>query len=118
MPVFSFFNMWDSYLSSTLYSGNTNSAQIYISDSVKQKLPTEIQRYANKSGADTSTLDFFNWSFNELNVPPYPETRVYKDITRGICKYADNGRDVLLVVSGKPTLFNGDHRSIYDCSNL
>jgi hypothetical protein len=116
MPIFSFFNIWDSYLSSTLYSGNTNNAQIYISDSAKQKLPREIQRYVVKNGS-TNALDFFHWSFDELNIPPYPETRVYKAITRDMCKYTDNN-DVLLVVSGKPTMFNGDSQSTYDCSNL
>jgi hypothetical protein len=118
MPAFSFFNLWDSYLSSTLYSGNTNSAQIYISDSVQYKLPQEIQRYLIKNETSMNTLDFFHWSFDELNVPPYPETRVYKNIARSICKYAENKNDVVLVVSGKPTLFNGDHKSIYDCHNL
>ncbi|MDP3792161.1 MAG: DCC1-like thiol-disulfide oxidoreductase family protein [bacterium] len=118
MPMLSFFNLWDSYLSSTLYSGNTNSAQIYISDSVKQKLPIEIQRYTTRTEDNRNELDFFHWSFDELNVPPYPETRVYKDIARGICKYASDKMDVVLVVSGKPTLFNGGHRSTYDCSNL
>ncbi len=118
MPALSFFNLWDSYLSSTLYSGNTNSAQIYINDSVKQKLPTEIQRYVIKTEANGNVLDFFGWSFDELNVPPYPETRVYKDIARSICKYANDKMDVVLVVNGKPTLFNRDYKSTYDCSNL
>ena len=118
MPVLSLFNLWDSYLSSTLYSGNTNGAQIYISNSVKQKLPVEIQQYATKTETDKNELDFFDWSFDELNVPPYPETRVYKDITEDICKYAENKDEVVLVVSGKPTWFNGDHKSSYDCSNL
>ena len=118
MPVLSFFNLWDSYLSWTLYSGNTNSAQIYISDSVKQKLPIEIQRYAIKIGANENTLNFFHWSFDELNVPPYPETRVYKDIAQNICQYADNKSDVILVVSVKPTLFNRGHKLTYECSNL
>jgi hypothetical protein len=117
MPAFSFFNLWDSYLSSTLYSGNTNSAQIYISDSVRNRLPAEVQRYVAEVGPNKNALDFFNWSFGELNVPPYPEARVYKDIARGICKYAD-GNNVVLIVNGKPTLFNRDHQSIYDCSNL
>jgi hypothetical protein len=118
MPVLSFFNLWDSYLSSTLYSGNTNGAQIYISDFVKQKLPAEIQRYTARTETDRYALDFFHWSFDELNVPPYPETRVYKDIARNFCEYAENKNDVVLVVNGKPTLFNGDNKSIYDCSNL
>jgi hypothetical protein len=118
MPIFSFFNVWDSYLSSTLYSGNTNNAQIFVSDSVKQKLPNEIQRHTTRTGENLHALDFFHWSFDELNVPPYPETRVYKDIARDFCKYADTGGDVVLVVNGKPTIFNGDHKSNYDCSNL
>jgi predicted DCC family thiol-disulfide oxidoreductase YuxK len=118
MPVFSFFNLWDSYLSSALYSGNTNSAQIYVSDFVKQKLPAEIQRYMTRTEADSYALDYFRWSFDELNVPPYPETRVYKVIARNFCKYAENKNDVVLIINGKPTLFNRDNKSIYDCSNL
>ena len=118
MPAFSFFNLWDSYLSSNLYSGNTNSAQVYISDFVKQKLPIEIQRHATKTGANVNMLDFFHWSFDELNVPPYPEIRVYKDIGRGICQYANDKNDVVLIVSEKTTLINGGHKLIYDCSNL
>lgn len=118
MPIFSFFNFWDSYPSSTLYSGNTNNAQIFVSDSVKQKLPNEIQRYTTRTGENMNALDFFHWSFNELNVPPYPEMRVYKDIARDFCKYADDNDDIVLVVSGKPTLFNSDLKSNYDCSNL
>lgn len=118
MPVLSFFNLWDSYLSSTLYSRNTNSAQIYISDSVKKKMPIEVQRYTSQAGENVNTLHFFNWSLDELNVPTYPETRVYKDIARSICKYADKNNDVILVVNGKPTLFNEGHRSIYNCHDL
>ena len=32
LPVFSFFNLWDSYLSSALYSGNLTEATIYATD--------------------------------------------------------------------------------------
>lgn len=116
MPIFSFFNLWDSYLSSTLYSGNTNGAQIYISDAAKHRLPLPIQRYTLRAEPNRNLLDPFFWSLDELHVPPYPETRVYKDIARSICRYADNRNDVVLIVNGKPTLFNGDHQSTYDCS--
>lgn len=118
MPALSFCNLWDSYLSSALYSGNTNSAQLYISDSVRQKLPTEIQQYVLQTEANRSVLDFTSWSFDELNVPPYPETRVYKDIARSICRHANNAKDVTLVVNGKPTLFNREPASTDDCSSL
>lgn len=118
MPVFSFFNLWDSYLSSSLYSGNTNSAQIYISESVRQKLPAKVQDYVVKSAPNENILDFFKWSFDELNVPPYPESRVYKDIARDLCKYAHIKTDVVLVINGKPTLFNEDSKTVHDCSTL
>lgn len=118
MPALSLVNLWDSYLSSALYSGNTNTAQLYITDSVKNALPSEIQRYATRVGPNKNALNFFQWSFDELNVPPYPETRVYKAIARGMCRYSDGSDDVVLEVNGKPTLLNAGHSSIYDCSNL
>lgn len=118
MPVFSFFNLWDSYLSSTLYSRNTNTAQIYIENSLKERLPTEIQRYTARINGDRYMLDLLHWSLDELNVPPYPETRIYKGIVRNLCKYTVNSGDIVLVVNGKPTLFNQDRQSTYNCSDL
>lgn len=118
MPIFSFFNLWDSYLSSTLYSGNINSAHIYLENSLKERLPTKIQRYAIRAEGDRYMLDLLYWSLDELNVPPYPETRIYKKITQSMCKYAASNSDVILVVNGKPTLFNRDHQSTYNCSDL
>jgi hypothetical protein len=32
LPALSFFHLWDDYLSSALYTGNTNSGVIYLSD--------------------------------------------------------------------------------------
>lgn len=116
MPALSFFNLWDSYPSSALYSGNTNSAQIYISESLKGKLPAEAERYVIKTETGRNELDFFNWSFRELNVPPYPEARVYEAIARDICRYADAESDLSLVVHGKPTVVNPDKESVSDCS--
>ncbi len=118
MPMFSFLNLWDSYLSSALYSGNTNNARIFISDSVKQKLPSEVQTHVIQTITGENELDFYMWSFEELNVPAYPETRVYKDIARDICSFATHEDEVRLVVLGKPTVFNRDIEAMYNCSNL
>lgn len=117
LPFLSFFNAWDSYPSAALYSGNTNRAQISVSDSVKQQLPQEVQHYALSTTGDMNGLDFFNWSFNELNVPPYPETRVYQAITRDLCAYTEKD-GISLVVYGKPTPFNGGQELRYTCSSL
>jgi hypothetical protein len=118
MPIFSFFNFWDSYPSFALYAGNTSKAQIYISASVKERLPQKLQRYALLNGVKAYRLDFSNWSFDELNVPPYPETRIYKAIARNICRYAQNPFDVVLIIHAKQNAINPGAKSTHYCSEL
>src|ERR1051326_6517283 len=43
LPALSFFDLWDSYLSAALYSGNTDQAVIYLSPAVISRLPAELQ---------------------------------------------------------------------------
>lgn len=118
MPFFSFFNFWDSYLSFALYSGNTNSANIYINESVKQNLPEKIRTHtiAHKDGVHE--IDFFNWSFIELNVPTYPEDRIYKSLTKSFCKYDNTGYNIALFIKGRPSWFNREEGMLYYCADL
>jgi hypothetical protein len=53
-PVLSFGNLWDAYLSFALYSGNNNSATIYMADAVADRLPPAMQSPAC-SGASAGT---------------------------------------------------------------
>lgn len=117
MPILSFFNLWDSYLSFTLYSGNINTSEIQISNLDINKLPNYLHNYLEKKD-DKVMLDISAWAFGELNVPPYPETRIYKNVARNICNYAADPLGVTLIIKGKPTLFNADEKTIYNCSNL
>ena len=41
-PALSFFNLWDSYLSAALYSGNKNQGAIYMTQAVADHLPDEV----------------------------------------------------------------------------
>jgi hypothetical protein len=120
MPLFSFFGLWDSYLSASLYSGNTKNATIYVSEAVKNKLPGTIRDLALKSEADgTNAVSISDWSFKELNVPPYPEDRVFKNVARHVCAYAEEPSGVTLAISGKPNPLDGSTEAeIYDCSGL
>lgn len=119
LPAFSFVNLWDSYASSTLYSGNTNRARLFIPEAVRVSLPTPVQQYALRlKDSDQNELDFHMWAVRELGVPPYPEARVFKAITRSICGYAGAGPDVFVVIRGKPTLFNRDVQSVFNCLDL
>jgi hypothetical protein len=120
MPLFSFFGLWDSYLSASLYSGNTKSATIYVSEAVKSRLPGTIRDPALKSQPDgINVVSITDWSFEELNVPPYPEDRVFKNVAGHVCAYAEEPSGVALAISGKPNPLDGSTEAeIYDCSGL
>lgn len=117
-PLFSFFNLWDNYLSSALYAGNRNAATLYLSDAVADKLPDAIQAYVTENGPNINELDLADWSWGELNVPPYPELRVYENVARTICGYATTPSQVKMVVKGKVALVHGGKEYSYDCSNV
>jgi hypothetical protein len=117
-PALSYFNLWDHYLSSALYSGNRNSANVYVSDAVFDLLPDTIEDYVYEDGPDRNRLNINNWSLGELNVPSYPEMRIFRNVARRICGYTIDGSGVELVVQGKLALVHGNLRSLYHCSDL
>ncbi|HEX8773268.1 MAG TPA: hypothetical protein VF735_06645 [Pyrinomonadaceae bacterium] len=120
MPIFSFFGLWDSYLSSTLYSGNVAGGAIYFSESVREHLPPAIQSHVQISpSTGKPVISPNNWSLTELNVPVYPERRILFNITKHICAYAENPSEVSLKLYGKPNLWNGAQATtIYSCNEL
>jgi hypothetical protein len=98
LPALSFFNLWDSYLSSALYSGNLTEAQIYLTDAGKASLPASVARYVVRTSPDTNIINLQRWAIEDLNVTPYPETRVYKAIAKKLCgDLRDPGQLVLIV---------------------
>jgi hypothetical protein len=118
LPALSFFHLWDDYLSSALYTGNTNAGVIYFTDEAFEQLPEEIQDHVNEAGASRSSLDINSWSFDELRVPAYSEIRIYRNVARQICGYVSGGSGVELVVEGKFALVNSGRRYSYSCAEV
>ena len=110
-PGLSFFGLWDHYPSWALYSGNQNEATLYFSDAVYEKLPDAVQDYVTDEGPDRDGLKVAEWSYGELNVPAYPEVRVFRQVQRALCRYGE----VTLVIEGKATLFGGKRRTVFTC---
>lgn len=80
MPLLNFFNLWDSYLSHNLYSGNTSGGVVYVSDSVENKLPEAIKPYSiGELNQNQITIKY--WCMMELGVPAYPEKRNFEAIS-------------------------------------
>ena len=120
MPLFSFVNLWDSYLSASLYSGNVEAAVIDVSESTKQRLPPAIQTYVQLSRTTNKLqINPTRWSLIELNVPSYPERRIFMNVTKKICAYAEEPSDVTLTIYGKPNRWNGSRQThSYKCADL
>ena len=116
-PALSFFNLWDSYLSSALYAGNKNDGALYVSDGVLDRLPDAVQDLAEEEQPGISKIEISDWSYRELNVPPYPEIRIYRNVARTLCGYAVNGGDVKLEITRKKALFGGGGKLQFDCAS-
>lgn len=117
-PALSFFGIWDGYLSSALYAANRNLGTIHVSDDVLDRLPQSAQDAAEDDSDGLNKLDISDFSFAEMNVPPYPEVRIYKNVARKICSYSGAPGDVKLVVKRKITLLGGGDETTFGCADL
>jgi predicted DCC family thiol-disulfide oxidoreductase YuxK len=117
LPFLSFVNLWDSYLSAALYSGNVTEGFIYVSDAGRESLPEDIRRHMTQASPGTSELDLLRWGIEDLNVTPYPETRVYKTVARAVCgRLADPMQLILLVREQR--MFLSTPEQTYRCADL
>jgi len=117
MPLLSFFNLWDSYLSSALYSGNVTEAQIYTSDAGKAALPEAIARHLVHTSADTNVINMQRWAFEDLGVSPYPEARVFRSIARSVCGQMADRAQLVLIVKEERLFFSRPEMG-YRCRDL
>lgn len=110
LPILSFFGLWDSYLSGALYSGNVAVGVVRINDDLFEKLPTKARQsvFQTKNSGE-KMLPFVEWSLSDLNVPVYPEQRVFKQITAEICRLSENKKQVELIVKNRPSIFDGSY---------
>lgn len=111
MPLFNFFGLWDSYLSSSLYSGASKRAYVLEWD-----------------GSEWQTTRVGDLSEQELNAPTYPEERVFKNVfakrwceagseeelQRGQAGYSEP----ILRVDGRPNILSGERSAVfYSCDD-
>jgi hypothetical protein len=117
LPSLSLVGLWDSFLSSSIYSGNTYQAAIYLGPTLLARLPAPIHPHVWQK-SEPFFLDINRWAYAELRVPVYPEPRVFRQVAKRICKYAD-GERLSLWIKQKPHPFTGSFGSeYYDCETL
>ncbi len=118
LPSLYFFNIWDSYVSWSLYSGTTNKSSIYLSGDVKRQLPDYVQQFVQIDDTGKNVLSISEWAFEELNVPPYPETRIFKNITKSVCATVNSPQEIKLVMSGRLSRLYQHNEKTLNCAQL
>jgi hypothetical protein len=117
LPLLSFVNLWDSYLSAALYSGNITEGEIYTNDRGRNSLPERLKAFLVHTSDDTNVLNIERWSIEDLNVTPYPEVRVYKKVANDVCQHLHNSADLVLLLREK-RLFLSKPEIGYRCWQL
>jgi hypothetical protein len=104
---------------SALCSGNLKVAAHSVTDAVAARLPDAARRHVARNRMGANVLDVWEWSMGELAVPSYPEDRVFRAVTRDVCRLADDSADVVLVVFGRPGTLTGQRKiTSSDCAAL
>jgi hypothetical protein len=62
-------------------------------------------------------LNFQRWAIEELNVTPYPETRVFKQIAKSVCDLLTDRSQLVLNVREQRMFFNRPETG-YRCRDL
>jgi hypothetical protein len=105
MPIFNWIGYCDDYLAFSLYSQKNKLFYIAISDAYLNQLNPELEDYFLKMEGDMSggrLIDVNKWALKELNVPVYPEYRVFQKISQDFCKYDIPSTDLLFLMYEQP----------------
>src|SRR5262249_12673914 len=121
-PALTLVGRWDTFLAFSLYTGNRDTAIFYMVASVVERLPEDVQELVSEDDPQDpsrpNSLAVADWSWELMNVPPYPETRIFKNLGKEICRGASQPSDVNLVIRGKTTWFLPSRQDVYDCAAL
>jgi hypothetical protein len=109
LPILSFAGCWDLYLSAALYAGNASVGVMHIREDVRDQLSTKAQTQIFTTSRGELMLPFHEWSMSELNVPPYPEVRTFRQVAKQLCRLSDGQPQNELIIRGRPALSDGSY---------
>ena len=112
MPLFNFFGLWASYLSSGLYSGTSKQGYILVWD-----------------GSNWQSTRIGGVSERELNTPAYPEESIFENVFAE--RWCEEGSEEalrreqagypepILRVDGRPAIISGERSTeLYSCDDV
>lgn len=118
LPTLNFFNLWDSYLSFSLYSEKFSDYYVAVEESELEKIDKRFSSYfVEVSGLKGGKIiDINKWSLLELNVPFYPESRIFKRVCKSFCTYGIEERKIVFLEIMYPSKSNS--YATYTCKDL
>ena len=84
LPALHNLGLTDSYLSHALYSGNIHSA--HINYQIFPSYFAHNQSLLKEIETNNKQISLQQWSFTELNVPIYPQERIFRSIAKTLCR--------------------------------
>lgn len=116
LPALHLRKQWDTYLSFDLYSENIDHLYIALRQQALAQLGDQLSAYYTPQNLieEGKVVDVTDWSFKELNVPVYPEKRVFKAIARHFCALGLPDDQIMFVEYKRP--FTAGKYRTYDCS--
>lgn len=103
LPALNFAGWWDDALSASLYSGRSRQGFLLLNEDGARRLPPNIRPYVQRR-PDRIAIDLVRWALADLNVPPYPEARVYAEVAEKLEAAGVPPQDVTVVVTERPGL--------------
>lgn len=103
LPALHIFDGWDAYFSFALYDGAERQAALSFSDAAWRRLPNAIKRFEVDKQFDRHTVSLMNWASCELDVPPIPERRFFRQVLQRFSGFATGRGDVVLLELSKPS---------------
>jgi len=101
LPALNLFGLGDDYLADSLYAGRTRQAFILLTEGGARRLPAEALPYVQRR-PDRMGIDIARWALADLNVPPYPEVRVYREVARRLVREGVPEGEMTLIVTDRP----------------
>ncbi len=111
LPILNFANSWDHYLSFSFYSNKPSAFYIAIQTDQLSKIDSRFRSYfVNIPGlTGGQIIDVNRWCVSELNVPFYPEPRVFKRLSRDFCKLNIPSHQIVFLEIKRPS---GQNREV------
>ncbi len=122
LPILSYAGMWDSYFSFALYAENAATANVFVTQAYKDRLPPRMQSFVkpfpqayDPQFQGPFVLMYGAWCYKDLHVIFIPEPRVYHALFLALRAYSQEPGDLRLIIGprfGPVQFYEGDRRQL------